>query len=293
MKCSNQPLVSVRVITFNSSKTVVETLDSIDHQTYKNLELIVSDDCSIDNTVEICREWISLHNERFARTELLTVEKNTGVSANVNRAERACRGEWIKPIAGDDLLLPDCVQTYIRYVREHPETIYVFAKVETFGGDEDRCKVVENRFLYDFFNWPIEQQYDFLTLEGNCIPASTAFYNREKINALGIKNDERIPLLEDWPKWINFVKAGIRFDFVDKITVKYRVSETSLSTRNELSVEYKKSNALVYILYGFPNDYRKCDKKAAILKYLRSQRLVHNDALFWRILVKVFKVLFL
>ena len=72
----NQPLVSVTVITYNSSKTVLETLDSIKAQTYQNLELIVSDDCSTDDTVELCRNWIEQNKERFVRTELLTVEKN-------------------------------------------------------------------------------------------------------------------------------------------------------------------------------------------------------------------------
>ena len=116
------PLVSVPVITYNSAKTVIETLDSIKAQTYQNLELIVSDDCSTDNTVEVCQKWIEENKSRFVRTEVVTVEKNTGVAGNLNRAEAACRGEWIKPIAGDDVLLPNCIQDCIDYVAEHPET---------------------------------------------------------------------------------------------------------------------------------------------------------------------------
>jgi alpha-1,3-rhamnosyltransferase len=91
MEEKEQPLVSVRVITYNSSKTVIETLDSIYNQTYPNIELIISDDCSKDDTVAICREWVNQHKERFARTEILTVPQNTGVSANINRSEKACR----------------------------------------------------------------------------------------------------------------------------------------------------------------------------------------------------------
>ena len=116
-----KPLVSISVIVFNSANTVHETLDSIYAQVYPNIELIISDDCSTDNTVEICRDWIEKNKTRFVRTEVVTVEKNTGVAGNLNRAEAACRGEWIKPIAGDDVLLPNCIQDCIDYMTEHPE----------------------------------------------------------------------------------------------------------------------------------------------------------------------------
>ena len=59
------PLVSIIVITYNSSKYVLETLESAKAQTYQNIELIVTDDCSNDNTVEICRKWIEENKERF------------------------------------------------------------------------------------------------------------------------------------------------------------------------------------------------------------------------------------
>ena len=85
-----QPLVSVPVVTYNSANTILETLESIKAQTYPNIELIISDDCSTDNTIELCLEWLELYKERFTRTEVLTVEKNTGVSANVNRCWNAC-----------------------------------------------------------------------------------------------------------------------------------------------------------------------------------------------------------
>lgn len=287
-----QPLVSVAVITYNSSKTVVETLDSIYKQTYPNLELIVSDDCSPDNTVEICREWIETHKDRFVRTELLTFEKNTGVSANMNRGADACQGEWVKDIAGDDILLPDCVETYVDYICEHPDAVCVFANVEVFGDDEEDKRFMEEYYSIEeeFFSWSIEDQYDYITLEANRIPAATAFYNRAKVVALGIRNDERIPFLEDTPKWINFLKAGIRFDYIKKITAKYRVSDHSLLRKTP--EKYLKSHSKAYIYYRFPNDFKKRSKKQAVLKWLRAQRTIHDNALFCRILCKVYRIVF-
>ena len=73
------PLFSIIIVTYNSSPYVLETLESARAQTYQNIELIITDDCSIDNTVNICREWIDKNKERFVRTELITVEQNTGI----------------------------------------------------------------------------------------------------------------------------------------------------------------------------------------------------------------------
>lgn len=272
-----QPLVSVPVITYNSSKTVLETLDSIKAQTYQNLELIVSDDCSTDNTVELCRNWIEQNKFRFARTELLTVEKNTGVSANLNRAEIACQGEWVKGIAGDDILMPNCVQDSLDYVAEHPDAIYLFGKQKAFGASEERCKEIDAVFDYTFFNLTQEQQLHRLVFDGNCVPATTLFYNRVADQKVGIKNDERIPLLEDWPKWINLLRAGINLHFIDKVLVKYRVG--GISTRGKMSLQSYISDRKFCFFYRYPEWYREGQEEAVA-------RIVKEEAEVFEALLK-------
>ena len=97
-------LVSIGIITYNSEKTILETLNSAYNQTYKNIELIISDDFSHDNTVNICKEWISEHSSRFVNCFVLTSTQNTGTSANCNRLINYCSGEYLKILAGDDIL---------------------------------------------------------------------------------------------------------------------------------------------------------------------------------------------
>ena len=61
----SEPLVSIIVMTYNSEKYILETLESVRAQTYKNIELLVTDDCSIDNTVELVNVWIQENKFRF------------------------------------------------------------------------------------------------------------------------------------------------------------------------------------------------------------------------------------
>ncbi len=283
METNNLPLVSVSVITYNSSKYVLETLESIKAQTYQNIELIISDDCSKDNTVEICQQWVEQNKERFVRAVLITSLTNTGVSANCNRSKNACKGEWIKGIAGDDLLMPDCVENYVNYINEHPDTVLVFGRVEAFGASEEINEhYTNNVFDYSFFDLDIKNQLDYLIFKGNCVPASTCFSNPKKMEELGITNDERIPLLEDWPKWINVLNKGIKLHFMDKTIVKYRIHEGSLSTSRRASSRMVYSDYLFTLYYRYPKWVERNEDEAVI-------RMANNYIMTYDELLKIEK----
>lgn len=271
---SRQTLVSVLVITYNSAKTICDTLISIKDQTYPNLELIITDDCSSDDTTRICKEWINANKERFARVKIITSPANTGISANYNRGEDECRGQWVKCIAGDDLLLPNCIQDYIEYTLSHPYTDILFSKVIPFGG-----KQAYPIFNYDFFSLTPHEQLAFLTEKGNVVPALTAFYNLERFRSLNIRCDERIPFLEDGPRWINCLRKGIRFSFIDKETAKYRLGGISNDHQRWLSVRYYRCLRLFDLLYRYPEmantDYQKVVQLIAEYECKEYERLVN------------------
>lgn len=284
-----QPLVSIPVITYNSSKTVIETLKSIKAQTYPNIELIISDDCSTDNTIEICRDWVEKNKERFVRTQIVTVNKNTGVSANLNRAEKACKGEWVKGIAGDDILLPKCIQTYVEYIQKHPDTIYLFSRVQAFYEENNHKKNINLPINYDFFNWSTEKQYHHLIFVRCEIPSPTNIYCKGMIDSLGVTNDERIPMMEDWPKWVKLLKKGVRFHFIDEPLVMYRVSEQSISNASQRSDIFNKSLALFYLYYQH-NDIWKEDKPRAFASYVAAKAVI-TSRFYWRWLDDINKAL--
>lgn len=276
MNMITKPLVSVAVITYNASKTIKETLDSVKAQTYRNIELIVSDDCSTDDTVAICREWIEDNHSLFVRTEIVTTPFNTGIAANGNRAEAACNGEWIKIIAGDDLLLPNCITDCVDYVTSQPETVVLFGRMDVFGASKEENMRWMSMFNYSLFSLPVDELLYYLLFVDNGIPAPSMFYSRRLFEEYGIHNDERIPLLEDWPKWINISKAGIKMHLLDKAIVKYRLSGISTGIRS--SLRYYESERMFRLLYLYPA-WKKKDEVAAAKRLVAEESEVYKQLL--------------
>jgi alpha-1,3-rhamnosyltransferase len=98
-----KPLVSIIVITYNSGRYVLETLNSIWYQTYEDMELVVSDDFSTDDTLVLCKKWIAAHKTRFTSCKIIESDENNGITKNCNRGLYASSGQWVKIIAGDDV----------------------------------------------------------------------------------------------------------------------------------------------------------------------------------------------
>ena len=290
----NETLISIAVVVYNSSKTVIETLDSIYNQTYQNIELIISDDCSKDDTMSKCRQWLDTHKERFKRVELLTVEKNSGVTANFSRAEKACHSDWVKSIAGDDVLFPHAIQTYVRFIEEHPNTVYVFSKVKVFGNDQSVVDYFnDNIFDYSFFLLPVEKQYEWLvSRRSQPIPAATTFYNKNKTQALGLFWDERVPMLEDWPRWIQCIEKQIHFEFIDQELVKYRLSETSICSGEVYVDSFRKSESLLFIYYQYKPSIKYVGRINAWARYVECQKMLSKN-IKWEVLNVIAQILIL
>lgn len=260
--------VTVSVVTYNSSKFVIETLESIKKQTYPYIILQISDDKSTDNTIEICRKWIKENASRFVKAKIILPSHNTGITGNANRSLDNCETRYLKGIAGDDILLPNCIETYINYITQHRDSILVFSRPMLFGlTKKERDDYERDRFHYDFFTMTPEQQYEDLKV-GSKLPAATAFIDVHAFRELGIRHDERIPMLEDRPKWINAVWKGVRFDFIDEQLVGYRLRKESLSNGNPTPRFYE-STRLAYYYYYFEPQYKKDPENAIreLVKY--------------------------
>ena len=229
---NNNPLVSVVVITYNSRRYVEATLESIKAQTYKNIELIVSDDCSPDNTVEFVKEWVEKNAEHFAGTKVVVAPKNSGIPANCNQGVKNSSGVWIKVIAGDDTLVDTCIADNLEYAQSNPEAKAIFSRAKAF---DENGNIIENDYFADLFkldtnNLSVEQQLQQMQRFMFVTPP-TAFMSREICDKYNC--NEKYFYMDDLPFYLTLLRNGIKLYTFDKHTVNWRQHSESIERTND------------------------------------------------------------
>ncbi len=226
------PLVSIVVITYNSGRSILETLESAASQNYQNIELVISDDRSTDDTVEICRDWLKLNGRRFVRSKIVTTPGNTGVSANLNRGVLASVGRWIKPIAGDDALASDAIKEFVNFSVASNAAISV-SRVLPFGASPELLLKATAQYDVYFAKLSATQAEQRKRIFKELyIPGPGMFFSRDIYNEVeGF--DENYPFCEEWPFFLKILTRGYRIEVLDKALVKYRINELSLCRTGE------------------------------------------------------------
>ena len=218
------PLVTVVVISYNSSRYIFETLESIKNQTYENIELIISDDSSTDGTPDICKKWLDENQYFFSKAQLLTVEKNTGISANCNRGANAASGEWINFIAADDILLKDCLAlNYLFSLKTNCDLIY--SNLFFFNKEKEW---VSKKYIFEYFNKLNEtKKLKFYCRTAIFLNPPTWFIKNRALKDAG-NFDESYRLLEDQVLILKFLEQKKNIQYFDEYTIRYRVHGNSI-----------------------------------------------------------------
>lgn len=217
-------IVSVVVITYNSAKYILETLESIKNQTYKDIELIISDDKSTDETIDIVKTWVEENKSRFVKCIIVETESNTGITMNCNRGMLKSSGEYIKLIAGDDVLLDNCVADLLRYcIGNNLEFTYGGIIPFTTNGDEEfeNKLALSEQVASEFMKLDLNTQYKKL-LQEYSLPTISLFIKKEFILKIGLY-DEKYKMMEDYPFAIKVMSMGYRINYLDTYVAKYRV----------------------------------------------------------------------
>lgn len=178
-------LVSIIIPCYNKAQYLAETLKSVQNQTYCNLEIIVVDDGSTDNTKQIVSQW----QQRLPFFHYLWQE-NQGPSVARNNGIRFATGTYIVCLDADDLIHPQYVERCANYLTTHPNVKLVYTRAQLFGERNEE--------------W-ILPNYDFTTLLWENMINCAAMYRKVDFNRTVGYNTNMINGLEDWDFWLTFL----------------------------------------------------------------------------------------
>ena len=236
-----EPLVSVIIPSYNHQDYVKECIDSIANQTYQNIEIIVIDDGSSDNTYDVVKKVLSGYTERF---KFISVQKqeNAGTATTWNRLIKKTSGKYIYPIDSDDVSKPTAIQKEVEFLESHPDYGLVVGDNEFIDEDSKRIFYTkENTITYDIKDAVIKTfagTYDghlkndifgmyYELLKGNHVP--NGYLVRSDI-LKKIEFTSEAPL-EDYYMMLQLAKYG-KFKYIDEILLSYRRHSTNISKQS-------------------------------------------------------------
>ncbi|MDR5687008.1 glycosyltransferase family 2 protein [Morganella morganii] len=241
------PLISIIMPAYNASKYIAESIDSVLTQDNKNFELIIIDDNSLDNTVDI----INKYND--PRITLISNPDNYGVSEARNIGIRKANGKYIAFLDSDDIWLPNKLSSQLFYLENGWDVV---SSNYTAFENNNKNKTTERK------SPNVISYSDMLT--SNFIGNLTGMYNSEKLGKIYQKNQGH----EDYIMWLEIIQKSKKAYCIQESLAKYRLHNTSLSSnkikamkwqweiyRNELRLSLPKS--VYYFSYYIFNALKK------------------------------------
>jgi glycosyltransferase involved in cell wall biosynthesis len=218
----SSPLVSVICLCYNQERFVREAIESVIGQTYSNVELIVVDDASTDNSVGVIREIVSQH----PKVQFLALKENVGNCKAFNRGLALAKGYYMIDLAADDILFADRINKGVIALRDAGPTYGVtFSDAEWISESGDHLSFHSDRFPHATV--PQGDIYKDL-VERFFICSPTVMFSRPVIESLG-GYDEMLTY-EDFDFWIRSSRNFL-YTYTPEVLVKKRVVKKSLSDK--------------------------------------------------------------
>lgn len=220
---ADQPCVSVIIASYNHAPYIEASIASVLAQTYKNIELLVIDDGSSDDSVERISRMQKQYGFDFV------VQSNQGLSRTLNDAIARARGSLIAPFGSDDIMQPERITTQVAHLEGKPEVGICAGNIETIdvsGAVVGVWKMLPARRL--------NFEDVFLDRKPGA-PAPTLMFRREALEAVG--GFDPSVRLEDLLIELKITRAGYLIDVLGEVLAQYRVHATNTYKNYEFMIE--------------------------------------------------------
>lgn len=213
----NESLISIILPSYNLSKYIWRTIESIIAQTYNNWELIVIDDGSSDNSVEVIKKYA----EKDSRIKPTYLEKNVGMCTVFNYALEQAKGKYIARIDADDFWEPEKLIKQYEYMESNPNCGASFTWVKVIDENErelpsTKCEGRDK--LFNTYNRTRAQWLRTFFFEGCRVCHPTAMIRREALEKVGGRYNFVYSQIQDFDLWIRIVKHYDIYVIPEKLT---------------------------------------------------------------------------
>lgn len=217
-----QPLVSIVIPCYNHAQFVQETIQSVIDQDYENIELIIIDDGSKDNSVEVIQEMIPACEERFVRFEF-RYRPNKGLCATLNEALEWCEGEFFAPAASDDVSKRNKISSQLKIMSDKPDVAGVFVGIELIDGNNKSLRKRGREAKFGFKE---------VFLRTAFMPGQAVMLRIEAVLSVGGYDQNK--KIEDLGLFLKIADAGGHFYSIKEPLVLYRRHDDNLSAKLEI-----------------------------------------------------------
>ncbi|MDZ5739540.1 glycosyltransferase family 2 protein [Pseudomonas asiatica] len=266
---TDTPLVTVIIASYNHARYIEASITSVINQTYKNIELLVIDDGSKDDSPAVLKRLQEQHGFD------LRFQANQGLARTLNDAIARVKGSLIVPFGSDDIMLPHRIATQVEYMNGKPEVGICSANIETIDQDGKVMGAREQRNR----NLPFRRlDFDDLFLDRKPGPmAATLMLRREALEKVGGFNaDIR---LEDVYIELSIARAGYFIDVLGEVLAQYRDHPTNTFKNGRFMVDNVLRTFAVFS--DHPQYEQVCMKfrNSMVLKYANRDKALSREIL--------------
>jgi len=222
-----QPLVSVIIPTYNTGVYIKEAVDSALSQTHPNIEIIVVDDGSTDNTKAVLQPYINSEKVKYI------YQRNKGLPGARNTAIKEAKGKYVALLDADDLFLPDKLGRQVQHLEENKDLDLSYCDIYHFK-DSEPDKLLRLNYTY----YSGEAVFEKL-LEKNFIAPLSVVVRRSVFDRLGYF-DESLRRSEDYEFYLRLAYGGAKIDFLPtplaKLRIRHRANLQGLESQPKMKM---------------------------------------------------------